>query len=89
MRWSTPQGHGQQHLAAVFARLTLLAFLVDPAQELGGRRLQAARARLHSRTALWRRLRALFTGCYVPDWKTLWEAIAVGHVPAVLQPDTS
>jgi hypothetical protein len=43
-------GHGQQHLATVFA---LLTFLVDQAQELGCRLFQAARARFHSRPSLW------------------------------------
>lgn len=82
-------GHGGQHLATVFALLMMLAFLVDQAQERGCRLFQAARAHFRSRTSLWERLRALFTGYYIPDWKTLWEAIASGHVPSVLLPDTS
>ena len=82
-------GHGQQYLATVFALLTLLAFLVDQAQELGCRLFQAARAHFRSRTSLWERLRALFTGFYIADWKTLWEAIATGHAPVALTPDTS
>jgi hypothetical protein len=55
-------GHGCQHLATVFALLMMLAFLVDQAQELGCRLFQAARAHFRSRTSLWERLRALFTG---------------------------
>jgi hypothetical protein len=82
-------GHGQQYLATVFAFLMMLAFLVDQAQELGCRLFQAARAHFRSRTSLWERLRALFTGYYIPDWKTLWEAIATGHLPLVLALDTS
>jgi hypothetical protein len=84
-------GHGQQPLATVFAllRYRSMAFLVDQAQELGCRLFQAARARFHSRTSLWERLRALFTGFYIADWKTLWEAIATGHAPTALAPDTS
>jgi hypothetical protein len=82
-------GHGQQHLATVFAFLMMLAFLVDQVQELGCRLFQAARAHFRSRTSLWERLRALFTDYFIPDWKTLWEAIASGHVPTVLVPDTS
>jgi hypothetical protein len=82
-------GHGQQHLASVFALLMLLAFLVDQAQELGCRLFQAARAHFHSRTSLWARLRALFSEFYIPDWTMVWEAIATGHVPAVLVPNTS
>jgi hypothetical protein len=64
--------HGGQHLASVFALLTRLAFLVDPVQELGCRLFQAARALFRSRTSLWERLRALFTGYDIPDWKILW-----------------
>lgn len=82
-------GHGQQHLATVFACLMRLAFLVDQVQALSGRLFQAARAHFHSRTSRWERLRALFTDYFIPDWKTLWEAIASGPVPAVLVPDTS
>jgi hypothetical protein len=82
-------GHGQHHLATNFAFLMMLAFLVDQVQELGCRLFQAARAHFRSRTSLWERLRALFTDYLIPDWKTLWEAIAAGHVPAVLAPDTS
>ena len=82
-------GHGQQHLATVFALLTMLAFLVDQAQELGCRLFQAARAHFHSRTSLWERIRVLFTGFYIADWKMLWEAIATGHASMALIPDTS
>jgi hypothetical protein len=82
-------GHGQQHLATVFAFLMMLAFLVDQVQEHSCRLFQAARGRFRSRTSLWERLRTLFTGFYVPDWKTLWEAIRFGHEATVLQPDTS
>ncbi len=82
-------GHGQQYLATVFALLTWLSFLVDQAQELGCRLFQAARAHFHSRTSLWERLRVLFTGFYIADWKILWEAIAAGHASMALAPDTS
>lgn len=82
-------GHGQQHLASVFAFLMMLAFLVDQVQELGCRLFQTARAQFRSRTSLWERLRALFTNYFIADWKTMWEAIALGHVPRVLAPDTS
>ena len=82
-------GHGQQHLATVLGFLMMRAFLVDQAQELGCRLWQAARAHFRSRTSLWERLRVLFTGFYIPDWKTLWEAVATGHVPTVLAPASS
>lgn len=76
-------------MATVFALLTMLAFLIDQAQELGCRLFQAARAHFHSRTSLWERMRVLFTGFYIADWKTLWESIAAGHAPMALAPDTS
>lgn len=79
-------GHGRKHLSTVFATLTMLAFLVDQVQELSCRLFQAARARFRSRTSLWERLRALFTDFFIPDWKTLWEVIAIGHAASVLTP---
>ena len=69
-------GHGEQHLSTVFATLMMLAFLVDQVQEHSCRLFQAARARFHSRTSLWERMRAFFTDFRLPDWTTLWEAIA-------------
>ena len=67
----------------------MLAFLVDQAQELGCRLLQAARARFRSRMSLWEKLRSLFSTYFIRDWQTLWAAISAGHKPAELHPDTS
>jgi hypothetical protein len=53
-------GHGEQHLAVVFARLMLLAFLVDHTQQLCGALCQAVWAQLGSKRLLWERMRALF-----------------------------
>ena len=82
-------GHGEQHLATVFAFLMMLAFLVDQVQELSCRLFQAARAYYRSRTTLWERLRARVSDFYIPDWQTLWQSLAQGSVGAVLPPDTS
>lgn len=82
-------GHGQQHLATVFAYLTLLAFLIDQVQELGCRLFQGARRRFRSRRSLWGRLRNLFSSLYISDWASLWEAIRLGHQGQLLVPDTS
>ncbi len=82
-------GHGQQHLATVFAFLMMLAFLLDQVQELSCRLFQAARAYYRSRTTLWERLRGQVTDFYIPDWQTLWQSLAQGSVGAVLAPDTS
>ena len=69
-------GHGQQHLATVFATLTMLAFLIDQVQELGCRVFQAARASCHARIVLWEKLRARVTEFTIPDWTILWRSIA-------------
>lgn len=82
-------GHGQQHLATVFAHLMMLAFLVDQAQELCCGLFQRARQRFHSRTSLWERMRTLFTSFYLDTWEVFWNAIIHGHVGYDLQPDTS
>jgi hypothetical protein len=82
-------GHGRQHLSTVFATLMMLAFLVDQTQELSCRLFQAARDQFHARTVLWQRLRSVFIHFYVPDWQTLWNAIAKKTDFAVLAPDTS
>ena len=82
-------GHGCQHLSTVFATLTMLAFLVDQVQELGCRLFQAARARFRSRTSLWERMRAFFTDFRLPDWTTLWRAIAEKYAGPELIFDTS
>jgi len=82
-------GHGEQHLATVFAFLMMLAFLVDQVQELSCRLFQAARAYYRSRTTLWERLRGRVTDFYIPDWHTLWQSLAQGSVGAVLAPNTS
>ena len=68
---------------------TRLAFLVDSVPALGGWLLQAARQRVHSRTALgpWRR--TLFTTCYLSDWTMLGDARRSGPQRGALIPDTS
>lgn len=84
-------GHGKQHLASVFGMLTMLAFLIDQTQEAGCRLFQAARARMHSRSSLWERLRSRWYAFRIPDWQTLWQSIALGIAPAsaTLVPNTS
>ena len=72
-------GHGQQHLATVFAQLMMLAFLIDQVQESCCRLFQAARNRFHARIVLWERLRNLFLTFHIADWNTLWAAIIRGQ----------
>ena len=71
-------GHGQQHLATVFGQLTLLAFLIDQAQELCCPLFQAARARYRTRVGLWKRLLSRFLEHRITDWALLWRSIAEG-----------
>jgi hypothetical protein len=52
-------GHGEQHLAVVFAILMLLAFVVDQAQQLCCALFQAVWGKLGSKRLLWERMRAL------------------------------
>ena len=82
-------GHGQQHLATVFAQLMMLAFLIDQVQESWCRLFQAARNRFHARIVLWERLRNLFLTFRIADWNTLWAAIIRGQRSGDwLTPDT-
>ncbi len=58
-------GHGRQHLATVFAHLTMLAFLIDQVQQRCCSLFQAARAEAGGSKALWEQLRVLFLGFHV------------------------
>ncbi len=83
-------GHGRQHLATVFAHLMMLAFLMDQVQQRRCSLFRAARAKAGSLPRLWRKLRGLFPGFHIPDWETLYRAIAFGrHKPDVEPFDTS
>lgn len=82
-------GHGEQHLATVFAMLMMLAFLIDQVQEYGCAFFQAARQRFHSRTSLWIKIKGLFTEFFIGTWESLWCAVIYGHYGGFLQPNTS
>ena len=84
-------GHGQQHLAVVFATVLMLAFLVDQPQQRCCALLQAVWAKLGSKRLLWERMRAL---CYVyalASMRQLLEALFYGvNKPApILAVDSS
>ncbi len=83
-------GHGKRHLATVFAHLTMLAFLIDQVRQRCCALFRAAREKAGGSKYLWVRLRGLFTEFYIPDWETLYRAIAFGHRKTELVPfDTS
>ena len=72
-------GHGEQHLAVVFAMLMMLAFLVDQAQQIACRLFQAVLRKEGCKMAMWEHVRALF---YSVEWESmtqLFEAMVYGY----------
>ena len=83
-------GHGEKHLATVFAHLMMLAFLIDQIQQRCCRLFQAARAKAGRARYFWEKLRGLFLHYDLPDWETLYRALAFGHrAPVPIPLDTS
>jgi hypothetical protein len=68
-------GHGNNHLSTVLMHLMMLAFLIDQIQQRGCRLFQATLTAAKSKTRLWRKLRARFDLCLIPDWETLYRSI--------------
>ena len=82
-------GHGEKHLATVFAYLMMLAFLIDQIQQRCCRLFQAAQAKAGRPRYFWEQLRALFLQLFIPDWETLYRALAFGHRSELVLYDTS
>ena len=82
-------GHGEKHLATVFALLMMPAFLIDQAQQRCRALFQAARAKEGRALYFWNTLRSLFLNFVLPDWETLHRAIAFGHRGPLVLYDTS
>lgn len=82
-------GHGEKHLVTVFAFLMMLAFLIDQAQQRCCALFQAARAKEGRALYFWNTLRSLFLNFVLPDWETLYRAIAFGHRSPLVLYDTS
>ena len=83
-------GHGYQHLSTVFACLMMLAFLIDQVQQHCCGLFQQAQAKAGSKRYFWEKLRSFFFTWLLPDWETLYRALAYGAAPTVLVPyDTS
>ncbi len=74
-------GHGDNHLATVFAHLMMLAFLIDQAQRRICRLFQAAQARAERPLYFRQKVGSLFTTHIPRDWETLYGAIAFGVRP--------
>jgi hypothetical protein len=66
-------GHGPRNLSVLFARLMMLAFLVDQIQQLGCALFQAVRVQLGSHRLLWERMRAVFYDYALTSLRHLWE----------------
>ncbi len=82
--------HGYQHLSTVLAYLMMLAFLVDQVQQHCCGLFQQASAKEKYKRYFWETLRSFFFTWLLPDWETLYRALAYGAAPRVLTPyDTS
>jgi len=68
-------GLGEKNLAAVFAYLMMLAFLVDQVQQLCCKLFQAVWAKLGSKRALWETLRSAFGWLILESMTQLYLAI--------------
>ncbi len=68
-------GHGDNHLATVFATLMMLVFLVDQAQEIGDALFQAVAKKMVSKRRLWKWLQSLFECFQFDSFRKLYEAM--------------
>ncbi len=84
-------GHGQRNLSVVFARLMMLAFLVDQVQQRCCPLFQAVWQKLGSKRALWEHVRSLVRHSSIHSWRQLYEALLYDLAKAVPLPggDTS
>jgi hypothetical protein len=71
-------GHGEQNLSVVCARLMLLAFLVDQTRQCCCALFRAVWTKLGSKRLLWERLRALFYDYRLESMRELFEALLYG-----------
>ena len=80
-------GHGDIHLATVFAMLMMLAFLIDQVQEECCELFQHAKKTFRTKTYLWTKMTALFWSYFIQDWEVFYLSIINKHKPHVLEPD--
>ena len=79
-------GHGYRHLSTVFAYLMALAFLIDQVQQHCCGLFQAALAKQDRKRYFREKLCGLFFHLQLPDWETLYKALALGAPPSVIVP---
>ena len=82
-------GHGNRHLATVFAYLMMLALLIDQVQQRGCALFAKARAKAERPRYFWEKLRGLFLSYEFADWTMLYGAIAFGYRAELVVYDTS
>lgn len=71
-------GHGKEHLSTNFARLMLLAFLIDQVQQISCSLFQSALNKYHAKIVFWEMLRNTVRMFRLNSWKSLYEALAKG-----------
>ncbi len=72
-------GHGYKHLSVVFARLMILAFLMDQTEQLCCGLFQGALEKFNGKKSrLWTRVRGFFEFHIISSWKALYLAIMEG-----------
>jgi len=79
-------GHGEQHLAEVFALLMMVAFLIDQVQQMSNLQFQKALETKKRKSALWEAMRHLFAAFEVSSMGEIYEALAYGHERPRLKP---
>ena len=68
----------------------MLAFAIDQVQKMCCALFRAARAKAKREKYFWESLRAMFMSYRLPDWETLYRALAYGHhAPVPVPHDTS
>jgi hypothetical protein len=78
--FSSNKVHGHKNLSTVFARLMVLAFLIDQAEQMCCSLFQGALEEQKGRkTYLWRRVREFSTTHTILSWETLYRAIIAGN----------
>ena len=82
-------GHGNKHLAAVFAYRMMLALLIDRVQQRGRALFRKARAKAERPRYFWEKLRGLCLSYEFADWAMLYGAIAFGDRAELVVYDTS
>jgi hypothetical protein len=71
-------GHGEEHLATVFALLMMLAFLVDQVQQLCSPLFCAVWQKFGTKRLMWDRMRCAFTDFVFNSMRELFEALLAG-----------